>query len=48
MKNLLARVWATFITYQERRAMYLMLNTLTARQLQDTGLTKDVIEKLYK
>lgn len=48
MKNLLTRMWAAFTTYQERRAMYIMLNHLSQRQQQDMGLTKDEIERLYK
>lgn len=47
MKNLLMRLWSYFVTYQERRAMYIMLNTLTARQLQDIGLSKDNIEQIF-
>jgi uncharacterized protein YjiS (DUF1127 family) len=48
MKKFLVRLWAAFNRYQERRAMYLMLNHLSVKQLQDTGLTKDVIDRLYK
>lgn len=48
MNKFLARVWAAIERYQERRAMYIMLNHLSARQLQDTGLTKDRINNLYK
>jgi len=48
MKKFLERMWAAFTTYQERRAMYIMLNHLSARQLQDTGLTKDLVDRLYK
>jgi len=47
MKNFLERMWAAFDRYQERRATYLLLNTLSARQLQDIGITKGKIEKLF-
>lgn len=47
MKKLLVRLWAAFLTYQERRAMYVMLNSLTARQLKDMGLDREGFNKRF-
>jgi uncharacterized protein YjiS (DUF1127 family) len=47
MKKFLERMWAAFTTYQERRARYIMLNHLTARQLQDMGLDREEFNKRF-
>ena len=40
MKNLLARMWAAYERYAERRATYLILNELSERQLNDMGYSR--------
>lgn len=47
MKNFLVRLWSYFVTYQERRAMYIMLNTLSAKQLRDLGLDQKEFLKRF-
>lgn len=47
MKNLLVRMWTAFTTYQERRAMYIMLNTMSAKQLRDLGLNREEFLKRF-
>ena len=47
MNKFLARVWAAIERYQERRAMYIMLNHLSPRQLQDIGLNREEFDKRF-
>lgn len=47
MNKFLARVWAAIERYQERRAMYIMLNHLSPRQLQDMGLDREGFNKRF-
>lgn len=40
MKDFLARMWAAYERYAERRATYTILNTLSDRQLNDMGVSR--------
>ena len=47
MKDFLARMWAAYERYAERRATYTILNTLSERQLNDLGYSrKQLIDRL--
>ena len=40
MKDFLARTWAAYERYAERRATYMILNELSDRQLNDLGVSR--------